>query len=116
MRIRFKWIGLFAGLAFLSAPFPVNATVLWDWSFNGEAGTFLTDGTASGNVAAPGAYALLDFSVTSSTAGAGLGSLASGYQLIGILSPAPVVYFGPTAFDWGGSSVTNWHRAGSDDA
>jgi hypothetical protein len=105
-------IGLFAGFAILLATVPANATILWDWSFNGEAGTFLTDGTAPANVAPPGQYTLQNFAVTSSAAGAGLGSLTgSQYMLVNILGPPPG---GPTAFDWNGSSVTDWDRIGFD--
>jgi hypothetical protein len=108
----YKPIGLFAGFALLLATSPANAAVLWDWSFNGEAGTFLTDGTATANVAASGRYFFQDFAVTSSAAGAGLGSVSGGqYSPLEVLSPVgtdPNTYF-----DWDGSSVTDWYHGGS---
>jgi PEP-CTERM motif len=101
---------IFGLVASLFALTPANATIVWDWSFNGEAGTFQTDGTATANVAPPGQYTLQNFTVTSSAAGAGLGSLTGGqYGLIGITYSGPG---GPTAFDWNGSSVTEWDRVG----
>src|SRR4051812_12468031 len=108
--MRIKSIGLWAGAALLLATLPASATIVWDWSFNGEAGTFLTDGVATANVAAPGRYTnILDFAVTSSAAGAGLGSVSGGqYSTLEVSSP---VGTDPSAyFDWDGSSVTDWNH------
>jgi hypothetical protein len=46
-----------AGLLGTLIAFPANADILWNWSFAGESGTFLTDGTAVGQVAT-GTYVL----------------------------------------------------------
>jgi hypothetical protein len=100
-------------VASLLALSTANATIVWDWSFNGEAGTFQTDGIAQGNVAAPGQYNFQNFAVTSSAAGAGLGSVTGGQYawILATFLPAPGGK-SFTAFDWNGSSVTEWYRAG----
>ena len=100
-------IGLFAATALLLAT-PANASILWNWSFNGEAGTFLTAGTASAsNDVASGRYNLLDFAVTASASGADLGSISGGpYRKIGITVPEGTVVV--TRFDWNGSSATGF--------
>ena len=84
-----------------------NAAVTWDWSFAGEAGTFTTDGTAPGNVAAPGIYNFTDFSVTSSAFGRPVGSVSGGQYLAGGFSTVL-----PYSFTWNGSAVTFWDSAG----
>ena len=85
-----------------------NATIIWSWSFGGEAGTFTTDGTAAGSLASPGTYDLEDFSVTGSTFGAPLGSLGGGQYLpLGALIGSGPFNL-PFSFDWSGSQVTGW--------
>jgi hypothetical protein len=52
---------------------PANAAITWDWSASGESGTFLTNGSAQGDVAAPGTYSFISFTVNSSALGEPLG-------------------------------------------
>ena len=85
-----------------------NAAVLWNWSFAGEIGTFTTDGTATGNLAAAGAYNFTDFAVTSSAFGRAIGSVSGGqYVAAGFLTK--LTY----NFNWNGSTVTFWDSAGT---
>ncbi len=59
------------------AALPAKADILWNWSFAGEGGTFLTDGTAVGQVAAPGTYVFKDFTVGFSAVGEPVGSVTA---------------------------------------
>jgi hypothetical protein len=92
----------------------VLATTVWDWSFAGESGQFITDGDGlleAGQPAA-GTYLLQDFIVTSSSAGATLGS--SGDTLSSFLGDYAVVHPyapPPYSFLWDGSQVTAWLNA-----
>jgi hypothetical protein len=83
-----------------------NATQVWNWSFADETGQFITDGTAG----TPGTYTLLDFKVTSSGAGATLGSLSAGDYATGAVAYSTDQ---PFYFDWDGSAVTQWHHSGA---
>ncbi len=95
-------------MALLSASTSAQASIVWNWSFQGEAGTFTTSGTAPGNVAAPGTYNLEDFSVTSSALGNVVGSLQGGQYLAGGLGASL-----PYDFNWNGTAVTFWNMAGT---
>jgi hypothetical protein len=95
-------IGCFVTVLLLSAT-NSRADQIWLWSFAGERGTFLTDGTAP----IPGTYTMSDFSVTSSAAGGTLGSVSSGeYIAAGSDSVQPY------AMKWDGQAVTLWSAAG----
>ena len=72
----------------------------WDWSFAGEAGTFVTDGTG-----APGTYTISDFSVTGSAVGGTIGSQSGGSYVSG-----GFVTDEPYTFDWDGTTATAWHH------
>lgn len=85
-----------------------QASVVWNWSFQGEAGTFTTSGTAPGNVAAAGTYNLEDFSVTTSGLGNAIGSLLGGQYSAGGQGASL-----PYDFNWNGSAVTFWNMAGT---
>jgi len=76
----------------------------WDWTFNAESGTFITNGSS----ALPGTYTISDFTVTSSGSGASIGSMSGGQYAASGYSTFP-----PYAFDYNGSSVTKWDSAGS---
>ena len=62
------------GNAAVGMPPPAKRIEIWIWSFAGEQGHFLTDGTTP----VPGTYTLIDFDVTSSAAGGTLGSVSGG--------------------------------------
>jgi hypothetical protein len=84
-----------------------HANVTWDWSFAGQAGTFTTDGSAPAGTAAAGSYNLLDFSVTTSTAGESVGSVSGGqYSETGFDTNPPY------SFNWDGSNVVQWNQSG----
>jgi len=76
----------------------------WAWSFGDEHGTFVTDGV--GNAA--GIYNVLDFTVTSSGSGATIGSLGGGAYAANNLDTTL-----PYSFDWNGTEITQWHKAGA---
>jgi hypothetical protein len=79
------------------------ADQIWMWSFAGERGTFVTDGTT----AVPGTYTMIDFSVTASSAGGTLGSVSGGqYAAEGSDSVQPY------SMKWDGQAVTMWSAAG----
>jgi len=84
-----------------------TADITWLWSFNDEAGTFVTDGSLVGGSASPGNYVIQDFSVTASGVGAELGSLSGGQYTQGNFSSDP-----PYTLVWDGSSVTQWLQSG----
>jgi PEP-CTERM motif len=100
MRIR---IGCLVTTLLLSAA-NSRADQIWIWSFAGERGTFLTDGTQ----AVPGTYTMIDFSVTASSAGGTLGSVSGG-QYIAEGSESVQPY----AMNWNGQAVTLWSAAGT---
>jgi hypothetical protein len=86
------------------ASFSAQASIVWDWSFNSgaETGTFLTD-DGIGNT-----YGLTDFTVTSTSEGATLGSWSD-------LSYSTDAYatLDPYSFNWDGTAVTQWNQSGS---
>lgn len=80
---------------------PVQATIIWDWSFAGEAGQFITDGSLSGGSALADTYTITDFIVTASASGMALGSLSGGE------------YFdccADSGFIWDGTTATQFFR------
>jgi PEP-CTERM motif len=97
-----------AALFSLTASSNAQASIVWDWSFQGETGFFTTSGNAPGNVAAPGIYNLEDFGVTSSGLGNIVGSLLGGQYSAGGLGATL-----PYDFNWNGSAVTFWNMAGT---
>lgn len=90
------------------APATAHAQVTWNWSFGSNSGTFSTNGSAPGGIAAPGVYSLTDFSVSSSGQGATIGSMSGGQY-------AGSGYFTNLPYDmtWNGSAVTLWNSAGT---
>lgn len=80
-----------------------QAAIVWNWSFEGEAGQFVTDGTTP----MAGSYTMLDFSVTASAVGGTLGSLSGGEYGTNAFSTDE-----PFSFVWDGSQVTQWLHTG----
>jgi len=79
-----------------------SADIVWEWSFAGEAGLFITEGSIFDPVAI-GTFQVLDFVVSSSSVGATLGSLSGGdYSQGSFGTEAP--YF----ISWDGSAVDGW--------
>jgi hypothetical protein len=87
---------------------PANAAITWDWSFSGESGTFVTNGSAPGGVAAPGTYSFISFTVNSSALGEPLGGTAGGQYV-----PSGQSTKTPYSFIWNGSAVTQWDQSGA---
>ncbi|NRF66297.1 PEP-CTERM sorting domain-containing protein [Aquincola sp. S2] len=81
-----------------------QADIVWNWSFAGETGQFVTDGTGGG----AGTYNVIDFSVTSSAVGGTLGSLLGGQYTDG-----QFVTDMPYSFVYNGSAVTQWLHSGA---
>lgn len=79
-----------------------NAAIVWDWSFDGEAGQFITDGALSGGSAPADTYNIIDFIVTASSFGMPLGSLSGGEYFENSLQ----------GFIWDGAQATQFFRAG----
>lgn len=79
---------------------------MWEWSFEGEAGLFITEGVFNDTIAA-GTYQVLDFVVSSSSVGATIGALSRGDYSQGSFSTNP-----PYFLVWDGSSVSNWEFSG----
>ncbi len=80
----------------------VRADTIWVWSWNNEAGQFVTDGNLVGGVALPGTYDILDFSVDQTANGMPIGSLSGGEY----------TETQPTqGFMWDGSMATQWFRS-----
>ena len=99
-----KFLKSMLAIASLCVVFSTNAfATTWNWSFGGESGTFVTDGSSS----AAGNYVLKDFTVTSTTTGGTLGSLLGGQYNTDMYST-----YQPFSFDWNGSVVTTWHQSG----
>ncbi|RCU45277.1 PEP-CTERM sorting domain-containing protein [Corallincola luteus] len=99
-----KLAKIFGVLALSAAAHSAQADVIWDWSFGGEAGQFVTDGVAAG----AGTFTLIDFTVTSSAAGGTLGSLVGGDYQDGQFSTL-LDY----SFDYDGAAVTTWNHSGA---
>jgi hypothetical protein len=74
-----------------------NASVVWDWSFNGESGQFITDGTDH----SAGTYNVADFVVLSSSSGASIGSWSGGQY-----DDTEFSNGSPYWFVWDGAQVT----------
>ncbi len=95
---------LFAVITLILFLFASNARadIVWDWSWNNEAGQFNTDGNLVGGAALAGTYNILDFSVDQTGNGMPLGSLSGGEYVEGQ----------PTqGFIWDGSADTQWFRS-----
>ena len=102
---------IFAVLLGALIALPANADILWNWSFAGESGTFLTNGTAVGQVATPGTYLFKDFTVGLSAVGEPVGSVTGGqYVASGFFDTST-----PYSFVWNGSAVTEWDKTGLND-
>jgi hypothetical protein len=100
-----------AGLLGTLIALPANADILWNWSFAGESGTFLTNGTAVGQVATPGTYLFKDFTAGLSAVGEPVGSVTGGqYVASGFFDTST-----PYSFVWSGSAVTEWDKTGLND-
>jgi hypothetical protein len=98
---------IFVDIFILFAVTTAEADITWDWSFNSEVGQLLTEGTVFGGLVQPGTYEVLDFSVSSSSYGASIGSwLAGQYYPNGFATDPP--YF----LVWDGSKVTQWLHSG----
>jgi hypothetical protein len=93
-------------VAALTIAHPAHADIIWNWSFGGEAGTFTTDGTSNGTPT-NGLYDFVDFSVTSSTAGATIGSASGGRYIASGFQSSPSI------LHWNGSSVVLWEKTGA---
>jgi hypothetical protein len=81
-----------------------RADQIWIWSFAGEQGTFLTDGTAP----VPGIYTMIDFAVTTSSAGETVGGISTGEYSAEGEETVP-----PYSMKWDGQAVTLWSSAGN---
>src|SRR5258706_9557322 len=100
-----------AGLLGTLIALPDNADILWNWSFAGESGTFLTNGTAVGQVATPGTYLFKDFTAGLSAVGEPVGRVTGGqYVASGFFDTST-----PYSFVWNGSAVTEWDKTGLND-
>jgi len=85
----------------LFTPSTSHATIIWDWSFASEAGTFTTDGNLVGGTAPADTYTITDFVVTATAVAGNLGSLSGGQYF----------EFDPTqGFIWDGSNPTQFFR------
>lgn len=88
--------------ATLSTASLASADITWDWSWNSEAGQFITTGDLVGNAAPAATYTILDFTVTQTGNGMPIGSLSGGEY---------AVFQAPQWFDWDGATATTWYRA-----
>lgn len=102
-------LGLIVAIVILVASVAVaEADIVWDWSFDDEAGQFITDGST----ASTGTYTMLDFLVITSAAGATIGSLNAGNYSTHT-DDIPVFYTRqPFSFVWDGSKITLWEHSG----
>lgn len=93
----------------------VDASIKWNWSFPGFAGTFETTGSLP---ALAGSYTITDMTVTTAMAPFPTGSLNVEYEdgllALGSFSP-PGYQPGPTTFQWDGSQPGpgNWNTGSS---
>ncbi len=81
-----------------------RAEMIWDWSFDTEAGTFTTDGDLVGGFALPGTYNVLNFAVTTSAGSGAEGNLLGGDFTMGTVAPE--------GFVWDGMAPTQFFRTG----
>jgi hypothetical protein len=96
-------------MLFICSTANAQNTIIWDWEFEGEVGTFETAQALAGvDDRISGTYSILDFTVTSSASGATLGSVDGGQYSIGGQDTAPSF-----SFDWDGSFITNWNHGGT---
>ncbi len=101
-----------AGVALCVCALTVGAQgdIIWEWSFDTEAGAMVTDGTLVDGQAVVARYTILDFTVTESVSASqpGLGVPS----LLGSLSSGFFQESQPTqGFDWDGEDVTTWWRS-----
>ena len=92
-----KRIAAILGVGLALTGSAAQAAISWNWSFGSEAGMFITDGSGS---PAAGNYALNDFTVQSSGAGATIGSLGGSQYLASGFGTTT-----PYSFDWNGSAL-----------
>ncbi len=106
---RFLFIFLYLSLIVLiSSTGKVEASIIWDWSFDSNSGQFVTTGDAVGGIAPSGTYLITDFIVTNSGSGATLGSWSTGeYADTGYATNSPYNLV------WDGSTVIAWHHNGT---
>jgi len=91
----------------LSSKEKVEASIIWDWSFDSNVGQFVTTGNASAGTAAAGTYLITDFVVTNSGSGATIGSWSTGeYDDTGFSTTSPY------SLVWDGSTIVGWHHSG----
>ena len=83
INVTLRKLVLVLGLGLLVLARPAQAQIVWNWGFGSNAGTFTTNGTAPGGVAAAGTYTFSDFLVTASGSGAPLGSVSGGQYIAG---------------------------------
>ncbi len=102
--LRIKYGKSLALLMFSALFQTAQANVIWDWSFGGEAGQFVTDGSGGG----VGTYNFIDFSLTSSSVGGTVGSYLGGEYIDGQFTTTT-----PYSFIYDGSTVTQWLHSGS---
>lgn len=81
----------------------VQASIIWDWSFNGESGTFVSEGDSL----AAGNLLVTDFTVSASLMGATLGSWSGGDY-----TPNEYGNTAPYWINWDGNSVTELISSG----
>jgi hypothetical protein len=90
-----------AAVALILAAAPAQANITWEWSFQSEAGTFVTNGDLIGGLAPAGSYTLdpTTFTVLTSSVPSLLGA---GYTET----------YSPQGLVWDGSAVTQLWRDG----
>jgi hypothetical protein len=101
-----------------------RATVIWDWSFDTEAGQFITTGNLTGTSLAAGTYQLLDFSVSVTALGPNyIGSMSGGqwdyYYSEQALPSYQLIWDGTAVSEWQNSGTTSyptWHFTNSSGA
>lgn len=93
-----NWKGkLVAGAALLFTWQLALADIVWDWSSDGEVGTFTTTGSNLAPLGA-GTFSIIDFAVSATDDGIALGSVGGGDYIFGA-GAAP-------SLTWDGSAVT----------
>ncbi len=105
---RFLFIFLCMFIVMLLSLKRVEASIIWDWSFDSNAGQFVTTGDAVGGSAPAGTYLITDFVVTNSGSGATIGSWSTGeYDDTGFATTSPY------SLVWDGSTIVGWHHSGN---